>query len=106
MVTASVLNYQISVPTEIFAHFVAFGIFYVRFLPLELTNLSFKCFWKKIEETSPPEKTEFFIPRGKKNPRPIFRPKIWPKIFLPLGVKNSVFFRWTCLLYFLPKPFE
>ena len=38
MVTASVLNYQISVPTEIFAHFVAFGIFYVRFLPLGVKN--------------------------------------------------------------------
>ena len=62
MVTASVLNYQISVPTEIFDYFVAFGIFYVRFSPLELTNFSFKWFRQKIEETSPPEKNGIFDP--------------------------------------------
>ena len=62
MVTASVLNYQISVPTEIFAHFVAFGIFYVCFSPLELTNFSFKWFRQKIEETGPPEKNGIFDP--------------------------------------------
>ena len=88
MVTASVLNYQISVPTEIFAHFVAFGIFYVSFLPLELTNFSFKWFRQKIEETSPPEKTEFLTPRGKKN----LRPNFWPKKMAEIFFTSSGFF--------------
>ena len=43
-------------------NFVAFGIFYVRFLPLELTNFSFKWFRQKIEKTSSPEKNGIFDP--------------------------------------------
>ena len=93
MVTASVLNYQISVPTEFFAHFVAFGIFYVRFSPLELTNFSFKGFRQKIEWTSPPQKkTEFLTPRGKKQFLAKFWPKKWPRIFFTSRGKKFRFF--------------
>ena len=37
MVTAGVLDYLISVTTEIFGQIVVFGIFYVRFSPVEVT---------------------------------------------------------------------
>ena len=89
-----------------------FGIFYVLFSPVEVTISHTICLSKISDLTSRPEKMELFTSRGKKNPGQIFsreifgqisRLKIWPRFFLPLEVKNSIFFRSTCQVWYLAE---
>ena len=93
-------------------NFVVFGIFYVRFSPVEVTISQKNGLGKISNLTSRPEKMEFFISRGKKNLGQIFsreifgqssQPNFWPRFFSPLEVKNSIFFRSPCQVWYLAQ---